>query len=75
MTTWINNLKIAIIEKDIGRIASIIKELPEFKNLDRAKEALSLIGLAIEIVDNEKQKTLKTMKKIKQTKEFLSLST
>ena len=75
MTTWINNLKIAIIEKDIKHIANTIKKLPKFEDLDRAKEALSLIGLAIEIVESEKQKTLETMKKIKQTKEFLSLST
>ncbi len=70
--TWTNSLKIAIIEKDIQGISKLIKTLPQFTELDKAKEALSLVSTAIELVDTEKQKILETMQKIKKTKEFLS---
>ncbi len=70
--TWTNSLKIAIIEKDIQSISRLTKALPQFTELDKAKEALSLVSTAIELVDTEKQKILETMQKIKKTKEFLS---
>ena len=70
--TWTNSLKIAIIEKDIQSISRLTKTLPQFTELDKAKEALSLVSTAIELVDTEKQKILETMQKIKKTKEFLS---
>ena len=70
--TWTNSLKIAVIEKDIQSISELIKTLPQFTDLDKAKEALSLVSTAIEIVDTEKQKILETIQKIKKTKVFLS---
>lgn len=69
--TWINNLKIAIIEENTQAIGSIIKDLPEFKTLEEAKQALALIGKAIEIVDDHKKKTSETMNKIRKAKAFL----
>ena len=68
---WLNSIKIAIIEEDIEKIETLTKELPSFDSKQKAQEALALIGEAIKVVDSEKQKTLKTMKKIRQTKAFL----
>ncbi|HIP30885.1 MAG TPA: hypothetical protein EYG93_01495 [Sulfurospirillum arcachonense] len=69
--TWLNSLKIAIIEEDITKIGTLTKELPNYDSKQEAEEALALIGEAIKLVDSKKQKTLEAMKKIKQTKVFL----
>ncbi len=68
---WLNELKIAVIQEDITAISILIKELPEFNDLEKAKEALALVGRAIEIVDLKKAETLKEMNKIKTIKEFV----
>ncbi|MDX1809870.1 MAG: hypothetical protein R3331_10050 [Sulfurospirillaceae bacterium] len=68
---WLNDLKIAIIEENIENINKSIMELPNFQDIDKAKEALSLLEEAIKVVSKEKDKVLKTMNKIQKTKEFL----
>jgi len=68
---WLNNLKIAIIERNITVIGKLITKVPEIKEIDKAQEALALINEAIFIVEEEKSKALVTMNKIKQTKAFL----
>jgi len=70
--TWLNSLKIAIIEEDIIKISSLTKKLPNYTSKQRAEEALALIGEAIKLVDNKKIETLESMNKIKQTKAYLS---
>ena len=70
--SWLNDLKIAVIEENIQDISVLIKTLPDFKDLDKAKEALSLVGEAIKITDAKKAEVLSTINKIKKTKEFLS---
>jgi hypothetical protein len=69
--TWLNELKVAVIEEDINSIQKLIKKIPEIKDINTAKEALALIKQAIAIVDAEKQKTMQTMQKIKKIKAFL----
>ena len=68
---WMNDLTIAIVEKDSLKIGELIKTLPEFTDIDAAKHALALIGEAIVVVENDRNETFATMQKIKQTKAFL----
>lgn len=68
---WITDLKLAIIDKNISKIGKLIKEVPKIDDMAKAQEALALINEAINIVDNEKEETLRSMNKIKQTKAFL----
>ncbi len=70
--TWTNNLKVAIIEEDMDSISKALNGLPNFEDLDEAKEALSLIQTAINLAKEKKKETLETMNKIKKTKEFLN---
>ncbi|NOX14548.1 MAG: hypothetical protein GXP61_00640 [Epsilonproteobacteria bacterium] len=70
--SWINSLKIAIIEDDIKSISKLTNNLPNFTILDEAQEALSLIKVATDIVNKKREETLNTINKIKQTKNFLS---
>ncbi len=69
---WLSDLKIAIIEENIDEISKMIKTLPEFKDLDKAKEALSLVSEAINLANEKKEEMLKIMNKIRKTKEFLN---
>jgi len=71
---WLNSLKISVINNDINNIGKLINEMPNITELAEAKEALALIKEAITIVDMEKQNTLNTLNKIKQTKAFLESS-
>ena len=68
---WMNDLTIAVIEKDCFKIGELIKALPEFTDINTAKNALALIAEAIVVVENERNETFATMQKIKQTKAFL----
>lgn len=68
---WMNDLTIAIVEKDSLKIGELIKAVPEFTNVDTAKHALALIAEAIIVVENDRNETFATMQKIKQTKTFL----
>jgi len=70
--SWINDLKIAVIEEDIDNITSITDSLPKFQDMNDAKEALTLIQEAIKIIKSKKEETLDIMNKIKQTKAFLT---
>ena len=70
--SWINDLKIAVIEEDIENISSMTSSLPKFKDINDAKEALGLIEEAIKIVKNRREETLETMNKIKKTRAFLN---
>ena len=70
--SWINDLKIAVIEEDIDNITAITDSLPKFKDMNDAKEALTLIQEAIKIIKSKKEETLDIMNKIKQTKAFLT---
>lgn len=68
---WLSDLKLAVINNDIRVIEKLIADVPNLTELSDAKEALALIQKSIEIVDEEKKKTLEIMNKIKQTKAFL----
>ncbi len=71
---WLNDLKLAIINQEINNIGELMKNIPSIEEMDEATEALALINEAIAIVEKERERTLKTMNKIKQTKAFLKSS-
>jgi len=68
---WMNDLTIAIIEKDIAKIGRLMQEPPLFEDITMAECTLALIAQAITLVDKQKNETLATMQKIKQPKAFL----
>ena len=68
---WMSDLTLAIIEEDVATIGKLMQTPPSFEDIPTAERALALIALAIELVDKQKNETLATMQKIKQTKAFL----
>ncbi|WP_458701417.1 hypothetical protein ACKGJI_04710 [Sulfurospirillum sp. 1307] len=71
--TWLNKLKIAVIEEDIETIGELMKTPPSFSDdITSAKEALALVNEAINLVEASKAKVLEDMNKIRKTKAFLN---
>jgi len=69
--SWLNKLKIAVIEENIENINALTKTVPNFDTLDKAQEALSLLQAAFLLVNKEKDKIAVSMDKIRKTKEYL----
>ncbi len=69
---WIDNLKIAIINKNIDHIIKYSKKIPDFNTIDESQTALALIARAKEIVIDEQNKIGLEMIQIKQTKKYLN---
>lgn len=67
---WMSDLKLAIIEEDSFRIGKLISCVPDFTELEPAKEALALIACAIEVVEKQQKELKIALQKVKQTKEF-----
>ena len=70
MRNYLNNLKAAVINRDLKKIEQIIKKEPVFENIEEAKEIQAYIKEAVKLFEEEKNKLLKDMKKIKQIKNY-----
>ena len=66
----LNDLKIAVINRDLKKLKTLSKEEVEFSSLKEAQEILSYIQKAQEILEEEKKSLLKDMDEIKKLKKF-----
>jgi len=69
---WINNLKIAIIEKDENKIEEIISTLPAFNSTQQMNEAAYMMKEAHEFLIKQKDILASKLLKIKKQKEYLN---
>jgi hypothetical protein len=68
---WINDLKIAIINNDLSKIKEYSdREIPNFSSITEAKEGLSLIENAKNILQQEKNKIKLQMNQLKQANKY-----
>jgi hypothetical protein len=68
---WINKLKIAIINNDLSKIEEYSnRKIPSFSSIDEAKEALSLVENAKNILQKEKNKIQLQMNQLKQSNQY-----
>jgi len=68
---WLNNLKIALVEKDTDKLNLLIDSIPKLKTKDEMKEALYLINEALNLVHELRDKTSYSMKKLKKNLNYL----
>ena len=66
----LNELKSAVINRDLDRLVEFSKKEPFFSSIDEAKEILSYIHLAKKILEEEKQNLNKEMNKVKNIKKY-----
>lgn len=68
---WLNELQIAIVEKDTDKLDKLLDSLPEFDNVDDMKKASFLLKEALELLYKLKDDTSESMIRIKKNLDFL----
>ena len=71
---WLDELKIAIINKEYEKLDALCTSMPHFSGIEETIEAQALIKEALILVKDEKDKTGEFMKKIKKQSAFLSIA-
>ncbi len=66
----LNELKLAIINNDIGKIIEISSKEPSFSSIKEAQEILSFINKANEILKKEKLKLFNNMQEVKKLQKY-----
>jgi hypothetical protein len=68
---WMNEFKVALIQKDVKTLDTLILEMPQFETLDEMQEAFYLMNHAKDLLENLKNETAITMKKIKENIRYI----
>ncbi len=71
-TKWLDNFKIAIIEKDFESLESLLDSMPEIKKIEELKSTVALINEAKRLIAQEQKSLQSNMTKIKKSRHFLS---
>jgi len=69
-TFSLNELKVAVLNKDLKALETLSAKKPSFSSIEEAKEMDSYIQEALKILKKEKLNIFKEMEKIKKLKEF-----
>jgi len=68
----LNELKIAVINKDLEKIEKLSQKEPECSSLEEMKEMVYFLQKASELLMNEKNKLSNEMDKLKKLKNYTS---
>lgn len=69
---WLNELKIALIEKDIEKLEELSNVKLKFETMEEMQEALYLIQEAEQLLTTLKNKTAMSMQQLKKNIDFLN---
>ena len=72
---WLNQLKIAIIEKNINNLDKLLDDIPTLSDEAEIEEAIYLLREASELVYTLQDKTKSSMTQIKKNIDFLNSAT
>jgi hypothetical protein len=68
---WLNQLKIAIVEKNTDKLDKLFNDIPELQTQEEIAQALTLTQEATSLVSNLKNETSLSMKQMKKNIDFL----
>jgi hypothetical protein len=71
---WLDDFKIALIEEDEPRLASLAERLPTFESVEEMEAAMRLISQAKAMLENKKERIAKEMREIEGARKFLTSS-
>ena len=71
--SFLNDLKIAVINRDLETLKKLSSFEPDFKSIEEANEMLKYIVEAKKILEEEKKKLSSEMQDIKKFKSFILL--
>jgi hypothetical protein len=69
---WFNQLKIAIIEKNIDNIDQLLRDMPTFDNVDDMKSAQALLEEGLILLHTLKDETSSSMKLLQKNIKYLN---
>ncbi|QOP40328.1 MULTISPECIES: hypothetical protein [Sulfurimonas] len=69
---WLNELKVAIIQKDVAQLEKLLDETPQLEKKEDIESAIYLFKAAIELLETLKSETATSMKQIKKNIDFLN---
>ncbi len=69
---WLDDFKIAIIEKNFDKIGTLLEEMPEIKSINDLKTSVALINEAKKLLAKEQQTLRENMEKVQKSKKFLA---
>ena len=70
MTYTLNELKVAVINKDLKKIEEFSDKEPQFSSIEEAKEFISYLEKAKKLLNSQKLKLKQEMKKIQELKKY-----
>lgn len=68
---WLNELKVAYLNRNDNKINELLDNLPTLTTRDEIFEALAIMEQITEYAKTQKQQLSQEMRKLKQTKKFL----
>lgn len=68
---WLNDLEIAIIERDAQKISALMDTTPNFGSLQEIEKGQYLLAEAAKVIYELKEETASVMQKLKKNIEFL----
>lgn len=68
---WLKNFKLAVLQKDAGKIVSLLDEIPQFETLSEIEEAAWLTQEAINVITELKDESQNAMVQIQKNINFL----
>jgi len=71
-TKWLEEFKIAIIKRDFERLEILLDEMPEIKDINQLRSAVSLINESKKLIAKEQKVLKENMEKIQKGKKFLN---
>lgn len=70
---WLEEFKIALVNEDIEAIEALADKVPaEFKNIEEALQAQTLVGEAINLIQKSKANLSKEFEKLKNVKKYIA---
>ncbi len=72
---WLNQLKIAIVQKDMELLGSLLEDIPTLEDSKEIETALFLLQEATTLTQQLQDETAASMKQIKKNIEFLNSAT
>ena len=71
-SNWLNEFKIALIERDEARIGELAANLPDFDDVAQMQEAAGLIRQATKWLQNRQEDLSCEMRELEKTRHFLT---
>ena len=69
---WLNQLKIAIVQKDMKLLASLLSDIPTLEDKKEIENALYLLKEATTLMESLKNETAASMAQVKKNIDFLN---